>query len=285
MRRVLITGGKGMFASDCARLMEQSAFAVVALSHQQLDVTNRQQVIAAMQEVKPAIVVHTVGLSVDDCELHPAEAHRVHVWGTGLIARHCERVGAVLVNISTCGLFGDEKKFYAEYDLPSLKTHYARSKYLAEREAVHHCSRTFTVRPGWLFGGALEHKKNFVYQRYLEARRKDVLHSANDKFGCPTWTEDLVRGIIEVIETEEYGLYHLTNADGGSRYDYVKAIVDAFGLSTVVEAVDSHAYPRPAPVPACELLANQRRSFLGLAPLPPWRDAVERYVVRLKGLI
>ncbi|MBI4367515.1 MAG: NAD(P)-dependent oxidoreductase [Deltaproteobacteria bacterium] len=284
-RTLLITGGQGMLATDIAAVGEEGGFAVHAFGHAELDVTNPRQVREAMDAVRPDVVVHTVGLLVDPCETDPAEAHRVHVWGTGLVARHCERVGATLVHFSTCGLFGDAVRYYAEDDPVHCKTEYARSKHRAEAEAERWCRRTFTIRPGWLYGGHVTHKKNFVASRYQEAKREAVLKSAIDKHGCPTWTRDLARGTFALAETGEYGCYHLTNQGGGTRYEYVRRIVTAFGLATPVEPVDSSAFPRTAPVPACELLANRHCGYLGLPPLPPWQDALERYVRQIRAAL
>lgn len=280
--KILVTGGKGMFATDFVRVAQEEGYTVVALGHQELDVTNASQVQKIFEALHPDFVVHAVGLAVDFCQQNPEEAHRVHVWGTGLVARHCQRVGAALVNLSTCGLFGDEVRFYSEVDPPVLKTEYARSKFLAEQEAATHCERTFNVRPGWLYGGGVTHKKNFVWQRYLEAKANSVLKSAGDKFGCPTNTEDLSRKILELVQTGEYGLYHITNSGGASRFDYVQSVVKAFGLTNIVEKVDSSFYQRPSPVPNSEMLQNDRLQFLGLECLPPWEEAIERYVLTVK---
>ena len=281
--KMLITGGRGMLATDLALLAMKRGYEVLAFGHSELDVTRPDQVQSVLESFKPNIVVHTVGLAVDPCESNPQEAHRVHVKGTGLIAHHCQQVMATLVNLSTCGLFGDEHRFYSESDAVILKTEYARSKHQAEQEAIRCCERTYNIRPGWLFGGTPQHKKNFVYQRYLEAKMKSVIQSAGDKFGCPTWTVDLSQGILDLVETQEYGLYHLTNEGGASRYDYVKTIVDYFSLSTTVESVDSTFYPRKASVPDSELLENLRVKHLGLKLLPPWQEAIQRYIFSLKS--
>jgi dTDP-4-dehydrorhamnose reductase len=281
--KILITGGRGMLATDFARVAADQGFEVVSLGRQELDVTKADQVAKALEGLTPQYVFHTVGLLVDPCERDPAEGYRVHAWATGCLARHCQRIGATLVNISTCGMFGDERRYYSEYDPVLLKTQYARSKYLAEEAAALHCERTFNIRPGWMFGGTPEHKKNFVFQRYLEAKQKPVLRSAGDKFGSPTFTEDISRRILDLIRSEEYGVYHITNQGGSSRYDYVKRILEAFGSPSKVEMVDSSAFARLAPVPDCEMLDNLNARFLGLPPLPPWEEAVDRYVRKLQA--
>ena len=189
-----------------------------------------------------------------------------------------------MVYLSTCGLFGDERRCYSEYDPVVLKTRYAHSKFLGE-EAVRRVSRrALIIRPGWLFGGIPAHRRNFVYQRYLEAKDKPVVQSVADKFGSPTYTVDLAEKMLELLAADLSGTFHVTNAGGASRYEYMKCIVEAFGLPTVVEPVDSSQFPRPAPVPASEMLANLNLQFAGLEPLGPWDEAIRRYVTTLKDV-
>jgi len=271
-----------MLATDLARAAEGRAWIVTRLTHRELDVTHAANVRAAVQGLRPDAVVQTVGIAVDFCEEHPEEAQRVHTWGTACVARECERVGAAFVGVSTCGLFGDDIRFYSEYDTPILKTQYARSKHEAERLAQTLCRRTYVVRPGWLFGGTPGHARNFVVRRWEEARRGAVVRSAGDKFGSPTFTEDLAHRVLDLLDSEAYGVYHVSNAGGGSRFDYVRGIVEAFGLGTPVEKVDSAHYPRAAAVPACEMLDNVNTRFLGLPPLPPWQEAIARYIAALR---
>ena len=161
-----------------------------SLSHAQLDVTRPEQVRRVLEEMRPEIVVNTPGIAVDTCESEPEKGYRIHSWAAEVVGRQCQRRGADFVYISTCGLFGDDVRFYSEYDPVQLKTQYARSKFLGEQLARQACARTFVIRPGWLFGGTSAHQRNFVYQRFLEAQRLPVIKSAVDKFGSPTFTQE-----------------------------------------------------------------------------------------------
>jgi dTDP-4-dehydrorhamnose reductase len=281
-RKMLITGGQGMFATDMARIASSSGLEVIAMSHSDLDVTNKNQIRDILDRFHPRYVIHTVGLLTDVCETRPEDAYRVHAWATGCLAAQCQRIGATLVHLSTCGVFGDERRFYSEYEPVVLKTRYAHSKYLAEQAAAARCRRTYNVRPGWLYGSTTSHRKNFVFQRYLEAKRNPVVKAAADKFGSPTYTVDLAVKILELLDTEEYGLYHVSNKGGGSRYDYVKCIIKAFGLSTRVEPVDSSFFPRPTSTPDSEMLENLNIRLLGLREMDPWEETLERYVRQLE---
>ena len=283
-KKVLITGSQGMLAFDLARVWSEAGYEVTGLSHAELDVTHASKVREAVQGLKPDVVFLTPGTGVDACEEDPAVGFRLHTWSAKVMAQACDQAGAEMVYVSTCGLFGDTVREYSEYDPVELKTQYAKSKFLGEQATQEHCRRSFVIRPGWLFGGTTEHSRNFVYQRYLEAKQKPLLQSANDKFGCPTHTGDIAAKSLELVESKQYGLYHVTNYGMASRYDYVKQIVGSFGLDTAVEPVNSSLYARSAPVPDCEVLENLNLQFLGLAPMSSWQEAIQRYVADLKKL-
>lgn len=283
-RTMLVTGSRGMLATDLAEVAARRGYEVIGLSHGQLDITQADAVRETLTSLRPDVVVNTPGLAVDVCEESPERGYRTHTWAPMQMAGACQRLGATMVYVSTCGLFGDEVRAYSEYDAVVLKTHYARSKYLGEEAVRQACDRALIIRPGWLFGGSPSHRRNFVYQRYLEAKDKPVLRSAGDKFGSPTYTADVAERLIELLEAQRYGIYHVANEGGGSRYDYVKCIVEAFGLSTVVEKVDSSQFPRLAPVPDSEMLTSLNLRFAGIAPLEPWQEAIRRFVAQLKRL-
>lgn len=266
-----------MLASEMEAFYEKNGDRVLAPTIDQLNVLERLKVEEAIVDFKPDYVLHTAALHVNDCEKDPELAFKLNAWATGNLARICQESNAGFVHISSCGYFGDEIRYYSEYDPVVLKTVYARSKHQGEVLALRGCTKTFAIRPGWLFGGSIKQPKNFVYQRYLEALKGSVIKTAGDKFGSPTHIGDLVKKIDEILATDQPGLYHVTGGGGGSRADYVKKIVSSCGLKTTIEPVDSSLFPRKADVPACEMLLNWNLKYLGLSPMPAWEEAIERY--------
>ena len=268
-----------MLASDLVRhFASGDQYEPLPLSHTDLDVTNADDVNSTLEDVRPDVLIHTAALHVDECEKDPDRAFQVNAWAARGLALACQRHESTLVQISTCGLFGDEYRAYTEYDTVTLKTVYARSKHAGDDFVRNLCEHHFVLRPGWLFGGSTRHPKNFVARRYEEALRSNCVQSASDKHGSPTYCADLATGIETLLETKEYGTYHLANSGGCSRAEYVKHIFDCFGLTTEVEEVDSRHFPRNADVPDCEILDSLNFRLLGLDPLPPWEDALERYI-------
>jgi dTDP-4-dehydrorhamnose reductase len=277
-KKVFITGGGGMLASEIGAFYTHRGAQVLAPAHQQLDILDYSAAKEAISNFRPDYVFHTAALHVDACEENPELAFKINSWASANLACICSEIDASLIYISSCGYFGDEIRYYSEYDPVILKTVYARSKYEGERLSLNECRKTYAIRPGWLFGGSINHKKNFVYQRYMEAQKSSLIKSVNDKYGCPTYTEDLVKKIDEILQAGIPGLYHITNSGGCSRFEYVKKIIDTFGLKIEVMPVDSSQFPRKANVPACEFLHNWNLKYLGLSPMPPWEDAIGRYI-------
>lgn len=275
--KIFITGGGGMLASQIEEFYRQKGYEILAPSHVELDMLNDVLLREAISSFKPDYVFHTAALHVNDSEENPELAFRINSEASEKLACLCFEFDAVLIYISSCGYFGDEIKYYSESDAVELKTVYARTKYKGEQLAIQANEKTFAIRPGWLFGGKIAHKKNFMYQRYLEARMSSVVKSASDKYGSPTYVGDFVRKMEEIIETGKFGLYHLTNSKGCSRAQYVKKIIKSCNLSAIIEEVDSSYFPRKADTPNCELLDNLNLANLGLTPMPPWEEAIERY--------
>lgn len=276
--RIFITGGKGMLASEIESFYFKKGFEVFAPTHQELDITDISSLEQSVLTYKPHYIFHTAALFPDFCEDNTDLAFKVNSWATKNLARISQKIDSTFVYISTCGLFGDEIKYYSEYDKVELKTIYAHSKYLGETLGAMECKKAYIIRPGWLFGGNKYHNNNFVYQRYLEALKSSIIDTAGDKYGSPTYTGDLVKKIEKVLEVNLPGTYHITNSGCGRRADYVKKIIKSFKLKTKVRVVDSSYFPRRADVPACEMLNNLNIKFIGLCPLPPWQEAVERFV-------
>lgn len=277
-KKIFITGGEGMLATAVEEFYSKNDCELIAPTHKELDILKTSDLEEALTNFRPDIVFHTAALHVEDCETNQKLAFATNVEASANLAKICQRIKSILVYISSCGLFGDEIKYYKEVDPVVLKTVYARTKYEGETLALKECENTYAIRPGWLFGGSTKHKKDFVYQRYREAKQMDTIKSANDKFGCPTYVDDLVVKIDEIIKTNNPGIYHVTNKGGCSKAEYIGKIVKSCKLKTKVEQVDSSNFPRKANVPNCELLENSNIKSINIKPLPSWQEAIERYV-------
>jgi dTDP-4-dehydrorhamnose reductase len=280
MMKVLVTGAGGMLGSDLCQTLKERGDDVAAYGRERLDVRRLAEVTDVLDAERPDCVIHSAALTnVDECERRPEAAYEVNALGTWNVALSCARSDAVMVYVSSCGVFdGAKGEPYTEFDPPAPRTHYHRSKYVGEQYVAAHCRRHFVVRPGWLFGGSAEHKKNFVEARRREALAKPEIVSAKDKFGSPTYTRDFAAQVMALVESEAFGTYHVANAGFASRFEYVGETLRALGLPNEVRAVGSDAFPRSAPVPAWEALDNYCLRLRGMSIMRPWQEALREYV-------
>ncbi|UZP66739.1 NAD(P)-dependent oxidoreductase [Desulfovibrio mangrovi] len=282
-KSLLITGGNGMLAGRLAINFAEAGWDVHPLGHSELDITNEHEVFECIRALRPTAVVNTAAMLVEACEAEPKEAFRVNAWGVRNLARACDRLGTQLVQISTSGLFGDEVRPYDEFTPVVNKTRYAASKYAGECFAREWCEKYIIMRLGWLYGGGLDGRRDFVTARLSEAREAGTLPSAGDKFGCPTNADDVAHVMRSLLDEHVYGLFHCANTtdEPCARADYVSAICTLAGLDATVKRTDSSGFPRSASVPDCEWIVSYALEYAGIAPMPHWHESLERYMARL----
>jgi len=214
---------------------------------------------------------------VDQAEQEEEEAHRTNGLFTQAAAQVCAELDLDLVYISTDYVFdGRAGRAYREYDRTAPLGAYGRSK-LAGEIAARRIPRHYLVRTSWLFG---EHGPNFVATILRAARERPELKVVDDQSGSPTYTRDLAGALARLIVSRRYGTHHLTNSGVTSWYSFAREIVQAAGLETPVLPQSTAELARPAPRPAYAALDNWAWRVAGEEPLPPWQDAIRRYLVR-----
>lgn len=279
MDRIYITGAKGMLGKAAAAVFSER-YEIFPADLHETDVRNAEAIDAEIRRAKPKYVLHLAAMTdVDGCETNPEEARRVNALGARNVALACRRCDAGLVYVSTGMVYDGAKETpYVEFDPVSPSNAYARSKYEGEIAIRGILSRFYIFYTCWLFGGGRDDKK-FVAKIVERARASRELRAVDDKFGSPTYTADLARGIFGFIESGLYGKYHCVNEGCASRLDMARAIVDAAGIrDCAVTGVSSGEFPLPAPRPRMEALRNRGFELLGRPPMRGWREALREYV-------
>ncbi len=258
--KTLIIGSSGMLGSDLCKVFPDA----VKLTHHDLDITDREQVIESILKIKPDVVINAAAYTnVDGCEDNKELAFKVNGYGPGYIAEACAKVGAALVHISTDYVFDGSKKEYIESDIPNPINVYGDSKLLGEKKIIENINDYRIVRISWLFG---IHGKNFVETMLKLSREMDAVKVVNDQFGKPTYTMDLASKIREIIELEP-GIYHITNDGICSWYEFASSIIDN------VVPCTSEEFPRKAKRPKYSILVNTKTE-----PMRHWREALKVYL-------
>lgn len=271
--RYLIVGAGGMLGSDL-----QSALAgrdVTAATRAELDVTDASAVTAAV--AGHDVVINAAAYTkVDDAESHEDAAYAVNATGARNLAAAAAAVGAKLVQISTDYVFdGSATEPYAESTAVAPVSAYGRTKAAGERLALEtHRDGTYIVRTAWLYG---QHGPNFARTMLTLAGKLDTVAVVTDQVGQPTWTLDLAKQIVALLDSgAPAGVYHGTASGQGSWFDFARAVFAGAGLDPErVTPTDSSAFVRPAPRPAYSVLGHDAWSDAGLSPMRDWRLALD----------
>ncbi|MBI1737094.1 MAG: dTDP-4-dehydrorhamnose reductase [Candidatus Rokubacteria bacterium] len=277
---ILVTGAAGTVGSyfDAQRDLFPSGLELT--DKVELDVCDDKAVMNAICGGRYTHVVHLAAeTDVDLCERDPDHAFRVNAIGTENVALACRKTGAILVYVSTAGVFGGDGKLgpFTEYDPPCPANVYGHSKLAGERATARLLDEYYIVRAGWMMGGVTKDKK-FVAKIMQQVAEGRPIRAVSDKIGSPTFAEDLVRGIAELIETGYYGLYHMTNQGVCSRYEIARHLVRHLGGRPDVIPVSSAHFPLPAPRANSEAMRNLKLQLRNIDRMSGWQDALDRYL-------
>jgi dTDP-4-dehydrorhamnose reductase len=260
-----------MLGSTFMRLLAERGSAAVALDRRAfLDASPDER--TAMLARYDLVLHAAANTDVERCETEPEQAYFDNCHLTAELFRHARRHGAKFVFVSSTGVYGRAKRDpYHEYDVPAPTTVHHRSKRLAE-QLVLADPEGLVVRTGWLFGGDLDNKKNFVNNRIAEARRASGEMVANTgQVGSPTFADDCAGKV-------------LVNTGVASRYDYVRTIVELSGAPVKVSPIEASGFNRVADVSENEAAISYRLRLEGYGALRPWSEALADYM-RARGLI
>ena len=258
----------------------QDGSAVTAMPYVPLDITDAAAVSRVLREVKPDAVVHCAAWTAVDAaedEENQPKVRAINASGTANIAEVCKELDCKMVYISTDYVFNGQGERPWQPDCKDYAplNFYGQTKLEGELAVSHSLEKYFIVRIAWVFG---LNGKNFIKTMLKLGETHDTLRVVNDQIGTPTYTLDLSRLLVDMIETERYGYYHATNEGGYiSWYDFARAIFKAAGMHVNVLPVTTAEYGESkAKRPFNSRLDKSKLTDSGFRPLPDWQDALER---------
>lgn len=264
----------------------QDGSAVCAMPYFPMDITDANQVRTVLTEVKPDVVVHCAAWTAVDLaedEDKKEKVRSINAGGTRNIAGVCKELDCKLVYISTDYVFSGQGETPWE---PDCKTYaplnvYGQTKLEGELAVAELLEKYFIVRIAWVFG---LNGKNFIKTMLNVGKTHDTLRVVSDQIGTPTYTYDLARLLVDMIETDKYGYYHATNEGGYiSWYDFAREIFRQAGYSTKVIPVTTAEYGiSKAARPFNSRLDKRKLVENGFEPLPTWQDALARYLKEIE---
>lgn len=275
--RVFVTGADGMLARSVVHALEGGRHDVLALGRDDADVTRFDSLIHPIRTFRPDWVFHLAAFTkVDECEARPDHAYLVNGLGARNAALAAAECAAAVLAISSDYVFaGDADRPYREYDPVAPKSVYGATKWAGEQAVREVNPRHLIVRTSWLFGRG---GPNFIDTILAKGRGGESLRVVDDQRGAPTSTHDLAIGLLDLAGTGLYGTYHCTNSDDCTWYDLAAHALERAGVRAPLERTDSRSFVRPAPRPAYSVLDCHWFDHVTGRPLPPWRDAVDRYI-------
>ena len=286
--KVLVTGAAGQLGQDVVLLLQHQGHQVMGCDRQEMDITDLDQCVQVIGEFGPAAVIHCAAhTAVDAAESDIDAAYLINATGSRNVALASEKAGAKLVYISTDYVFdGLGVQPYHEYDNTDPKSIYGKSKRAGEVLVQSLSSKYFIVRTSWVYG---KYGNNFVKTMLKLGQEKPMLQVVDDQKGSPTYTVDLARFLLELIQTEKYGVYHASNRDSCTWFEFTQAIFaeaeDILGLrfTAKLEPCATEQFPRPAPRPRNSVMEHLSVRTNGFEDIRTWREGLRDFLRELKG--
>ncbi len=278
--KILVTGATGQLGHDVAEELAKRGHESIGVGSADMDITSEEQVRKIFDRVRPEAVVHCAAYTaVDRAEDEPELCRRINAEGTRRIARFCREYGCKLLYISTEYVFeGEGERPWEPDDTPNPLNVYGQSKYEGEQAVQEYLDKYFIVRISWVFG---LHGGNFVRTMLRLGRERGAVKVVDDQIGSPTYTRDLSILLADMAESEKYGIYHASNEGFCSWYEFAAEIFRKAGLRVDVTPVDSGSFPTKARRPHNSRMNKDKIVKNGFNKLPPWQDALERYLREL----
>lgn len=292
--KFFVTGVNGQLGHDVVNELKKRGHIAVGSDIQpseksdyiQLDITDKENVKKTISEINPDAVIHCAAYTaVDAAEDNEGTAMAINADGTKNIAEACKKSNSKMLYISTDYVFDGQgtEPWKADCKDYSPISVYGKSKLEGEKAVSEILEKFFIVRTGWVFG---VNGNNFVKTMLRVGKTHDEVRVVNDQIGTPTYTYDLSRLLVDMIESEKYGYYHATNEGGFiSWYDFAKEIYDLVGYDTDVISVTTEEYGlNKAKRPFNSRLDKSKLAENGFKPLPDQKDALKRYLKEIDCL-
>ena len=280
--RILVTGVKGQLGYDVVNELKKRGHEAIGVDIEEMDITDAVAVKADITAAGVDAVIHCAAYTaVDAAEDNEDICRKVNAAGTENIAKVCKALDIKMIYISTDYVFdGKGERPWEPDDQQNPQGVYGQTKYEGELAVMDNLDKYFIVRIAWVFG---INGKNFIKTMLSLAETRDSLTVVNDQIGSPTYTFDLARLLVDMAETDKYGIYHATNEGLCSWYDFAVEIFKQAGVAIDVAPVSSEAFNAKAKRPSNSRMSKDKLEANGFKRLPSWQDALARYLAILQG--
>ena len=269
--KVLVTGVKGQLGYDVVKELKKRGMEAVGVDIEEMDITDPQSVDSVIKEANPDAVIHCAAYTaVDAAEDNVEICRKVNAEGPRNIALVCKELDIKMIQISTDYVFdGMGERPWEPEDAAEPQSVYGLTKYEGEVAVKESLDKYFIVRIAWVFG---VNGKNFVKTMLNLGKTRDKLTVVCDQFGSPTYTYDLAKLLVDMVQTDKYGIYHATNEGFCNWYEFACEIFKQAGISVEVAPVTSEQYQAKAKRPFNSRMSKDKLEENGFERLPDWKD-------------
>lgn len=276
IKKVWVVGAEGRLGREITALIDQREIEVLTTDLDDVDITDTQSIIRYGDMNRPDVIINCAGLtSLESCESEPEKAYKTNALGARNVSISARKTGARLIHISTDDVFGGESKVpYTEFDVPTPKSIYGKSKLAGEQFVKDFGHKYMIIRSSWLYG----HGDNFVNQILTLADQNDVIEVPDDQFACPTSAKELAKLVLHLMNTADYGIYHGVCEGSCSRYELAKEVVRLAGKEAHIVPCSTSSTHKVGARPAFTVLDNFMLRISGGYNMPHWKEALADYI-------
>ena len=281
MMKILLTGSNGQLGHDFKKIFDRKNIEYIATDHKELDITNDEDLNRFFQENEG--ITHVINCAAYN-DVDKAETDK-KVWllnaeAPKKLAEFSKKIGAIFVTYTTDFVFDGEKNSpYTEDDKTNGISEYGKSKAQGEKDVLEAYDRSFVIRTSWVFGIA---NNNFKKQVINWSKSKDELNIVDDQVSVPTYSMDLAEFSWKLIQTEKFGLYHITNDGVASKYDQAKYVLEKIGWKGTLGRAKTADFNLPAKRPAYSKLDSSKVEKLLGEKIPTWQSGIDRFLEEMK---
>lgn len=277
MMKVLVTGVNGQLGYDVVKELEKREHQAVGVDRERMDLTSSKQIKECIETVKPEAIIHCAAYTaVDKAEDEEELCRRINAIATKEIAEYAKVLDIPMIYISTDYVFdGTKDGEYTEEDIPNPINVYGKTKYEGERYVQELLEKYYIVRISWVFG---ENGNNFIDTMLRLSKDRDEINVINDQLGSPTYTKDLALLLVDMIESNKYGIYHATNEGYCTWYEFAKEIFKVANIDIKINPICTSEYPTKATRPMNSKMSKNKLSKNEFNKLNNWKESLEKYI-------
>lgn len=277
--KVLVTGANGQLGYDVIEVLKLRNIECCGTTRNEFNLCDFTSAEKFITEFHPNVIIHCAAYTaVDKAEEEKELCKAVNAVGTENIAKICKKINAKMLYISTDYVFdGTKKGFYEVDDMPNPINVYGKTKLAGERAVQEILDKYFIVRISWVFG---KHGNNFVKTMLRLSKERKEISVVSDQVGSPTYTVDLAQLLVDMVQTDKYGIYHATNEGECSWAEFAEEIFKVAGMNVNVKHITSNEYPTKANRPQNSRMDKKSLTNNGFRKLPKWEESLRYFFTK-----